>query len=298
MPITGLVKAQQLNTTQYIGKTLEDVTLSLAQRSIPIDWASTNDQYHILAYAIHLKNHPTDSFQVRIKCFFKRQVCFGMTLYFPENLNESEALGLIDPVQEEIPYTIEAEMLNDQVIVYCSKSKNELLKKLNSTPLLIEPIDIILAKSKKVNRYYWGSFQVGFPYYETLFNNFGLSFSYSSDKTPIIYTLQYKKTKYDNTYNIYDIDEISYMTAYLLSKGKLRMTFATGLSYALMNETLWDDPSLDQTITHKIWCIPVESHYYFRMKQGFGFGVSLRASINGVNTFYQFGIYLLFGKIR
>jgi len=298
LSISSIMKAQQVNITQYIGETLENVALSLAQRSIPIDWASTNDQYHIIAYAIHLKNNPADSFQVRIKCYFKRQVCFGKTLYFPEKFDRNKALGLVDPVQEEIPYTIEAEMLNEQVIVYCSKSKNELLKKLNSTPFLVEPIDLIVAKSKKVNRYYWGSFQVGFPYYETLFNNFGLSFSYSSDRTPILYNLQYKKTKYDYAYSIYDIDEISYLTAYLLSKGKLRMTFATGLSYVLMNETIWDDPSLDQAITYKIWGVPVESHYYFRLKQGFGFGVSLRANINGENTFYQFGMYLLFGKIR
>ena len=285
--------------TEYIGETLENVVFLLDSRSINIDWASHRDQFQIISYKESFRMQDDIDQKIIIKCFFKKGSCFGKAINIPTSINNEDLKSWLEleDHQTDNPYVVELVRSGDHYTIYLSKSRNDLLMKLNSEPLIIEPVSAIIKNSKIINRYFWGSLQVGFPFYESLFQNFGGSLSYSSDRNDILYILQYKKTNYETSLIHYSIDELAYMSAYMLSKGKLRMTFCMGLSYLNWEEIdVWNTYPYD-IINHSGLGVPIESQYYVCLNEHIGFGVTLRANLNS-HSFYQFGFNILFGKVR
>lgn len=292
------ISSERIDIQDYIDRSLKGVATSLEQKSIAIEWASELESYQILAYKTVIKFSDHVDQELYVKCFFKRSKCFGKVIRILNySLKDIERYKLLNSSQE-IPLKLEIEESDNHVTIFITKGNITKLKKLNNTPAVIKPLKEIIEKSNKVQRYLWATLQVGFPYYESIFKNFGTSISYSSDKIDLIYILQYKATKYDDGLLINDIDEISYMSAYLLSKGKIRMTFCAGLSYLIWRESIIDNSGFESTRDENLLGVPVEAQYYVRISEKFGLGVSLRANLNGLRSFYQFSTYILFGKIR
>ena len=286
---------------EYLGESIEHVIHSLQDRSIQINWASSVDHLQVLSYRTHLIIAEDTFHNINIKCFFKKKICIGKAITIPGEADTTD-FGTLFETDEHLSgntYDVELEISEGKSTIYMyRRNKGTQIKKLNNAPMTVETVDQVIRKSNIINRYFWGSCQVGFPYYSSILNNAGVSASYSSDKTHFLYTLQYKKTSYENASIIYDINEISYLSAYLLSEGKLRMTFCAGLSYLFWDETFIDNSSNESTSHNNGLGIPIEAQYYLRINRNFGVGVSLRANINGSKTFYQFGSHMLFGKIR
>jgi len=292
------ILSERINIPEYIDESLKGVAASLEEKSIAIEWVSQLEKYQVLAYKSITKFSDHVDQELYVKCFFKRSQCFGKVVRILNySLNDNERHNLLNS-NNEVPLKLEIEESDNDVTIFITKDNITRLKKLNNTPAVIKPLKEIIEKSNKVQRYVWASLQVGFPYYESIFKNFGTSISYSSDRIDLIYILQYKATKYNDGLLINDIDEISYMSAYLLSKGKIRMTFCAGLSYLIWRESIIDNNGFESTRDENILGVPVEAQYYVRINEKFGLGVALRANLNGLRNFYQFGTYILFGKIR
>jgi len=300
-PILSAAQAtlsERINIPEYIDESLKGVATSLEQKSIAVEWASKLESYQILAYKTINKLSDHVDQELYVKCFFKRSKCFGKVVRILNySLKDKDRQKLIDS-SNEIPVKLEIEESDNHITIFIAKGNITKLKKLNNTPAVIKPLKEIIEESEKVQRYIWASLQVGFPYYESIIKNFGTSISYSSDRIDLIYILQYKATKYDDGLLINDIDEFSYMSAYLLSKGKIRMTFCAGLSYLIWRESIVDNSGFESARDENLLGVPVEAQYYVRINEKFGLGVSLRANLNGLRNFYQFGTYILFGKIR
>lgn len=297
------VFSQNIDIPEYINESIQNVVFFLEDKSIEIDWASKTGPYQVLSYNIPSSNsNNKTSVGIRVKCFFKRGVCIGKVINLSDQHSKSinqQMRQISENIQnQKTKNHIEIFESSDHITIYIYNSNIDLLKRLNTTPLLVEPIDDILLELKTIKRFAWMSVQVGFPYYESLLSNFGLSINYSTDKRKAIYILQYKKTKYNNNITVNDIKEISYLSGYLLSDNKLRMSFCAGLSYLFMDEIYLGNSSLSESNHLNYLGVPIEAQYYLRLNRSFGFGISLRANLNGYQNFYQLGTFILLGKIK
>ena len=300
---SGVVSAQTtsfegLKIIEYINQNLKDVVLSLERDSIKIEWAAQSGQHQTIAFKTVADVLGNPDQEIYAKCFFKRTRCYATVIKLMSYASSNpKPLSLhLDPHQ--YPYNLSVESAEGHTTIFISKGNLARLKERNDAPVVILPLQEVIEKSNNVNRYCWASLQVGFPYYESLISNFGTSIAYSSDRVDLVYILQYKATKYSEDLIINNIDEISYMSAYLLSKGKIRMTFCAGLSYIFWRESYIDNNGYENSTNHNRLGVPVEAQYYVRINEMLGLGVSLRGNLNGFQSFYQFGVHLLFGKIR